>query len=940
MVGKTKFGGNRNGRGLGNSRKGKQKQKGGNNNKVISHFNGGLANRIIQVYAGLGFAEKWGSEYYLSNKRMGIADHVSNEESINNLRTLFPNIKMLDDSESIEGWKKIDEGEHFKYKMIDNPNTNVILEGYFQSTKYFPQNLPLLEIPVPSNNLFDSLNKDNIYFLHIRLGDYVNTGFEIDLKKYYTNCINKIKEINPNAEFFVLSNELEKAKQYIQDNVPILNNLTIHYDTSTNRLDTLYYMSESKGGICSNSTFSWIGAFSIQNKNKDLIFIPKPWFNYVPDDAEIYPDWATVIDTRILTGGGKQMLSMVAGSKKRSRKTRKKKHTKKQKGGTYKDDIFPDDELNCKYLSMYGIMKASKNIKNLYCINFESELNSFVIPSEPFVLFTYSDSTVPDDNMEKSTEILNSPNLLHWYAQNLVKHDNPKLTIIPIGIDYHTIAEHKSGYEWMSSKETPVEQEKLLLELNQTAKRFNQREKKLYCNFYNSINRYPNRYGAKDRADALEQIPEGLLINQKENIPRNETWKKMSETAFVLSPHGNGLDCHRTWEALALGCIPIVKKSPINPLYNNLPVLIVDNWSDINQELLDKTVNDFTNKTFNLDTITYKYWIDTIKNSFIQNGGYGEKIDIVIAYHPKDKKVIPYSVEGTKNIKNRNNIYIISSEDPKIEGTKFIDENTFPFKKDNIKEYFGEKNSSRAGWYFKQLMNLYAHRVITNITDKFLLLDCDTLFINEVSMIDEEGKCLYSTGSENHRPYFEHMKKLIPELDRQIPEKSGIVHHLMVEKKYLDEIIQKVEEIHKKDFWKVMMELIDKNEIHGSGFAEYEIYFNYMLKYHPDKIKLRDLRWGNYNELPDNKNVNTIKDLIIKYKDKYDFISLHSWQINDTTFKNNSNTNKNTNTNTNIPFIFVHIGETKFPDYINISLKQVKKMESKFNTIFNMFQNT
>ena len=950
MVRKTlgKYGGNHYGRGLDGSRKRRQRQKGGNNNKVISHFNGGLANRIIQIYAGLGYAEKWGSEYYLSNKRMGIADHVSNEESMNDLKTLFPNIKMLDDSESIEGWKKIDEGEHFKYKMIDNPNTNVILEGYFQSTKYFPQNLPLLEIPVPSNNLFDSLNKDNIYFLHIRLGDYVNTGFEIDLKKYYTNCINKIKEINPNAEFFILSNELEKAKAYIQDNVPILNNLTIHYDTSTKRLDTLYYMSQSKGGICSNSTFSWVGAFSIKNKNKDLIFIPKPWFNYVPDDAEIYPDWATIVDTRILTGGGKQMniaiigkfdfhlecigflcellkehnitvyvtadhkgyisfftelfpnikivyftdkldnnfmaqynkvfklssnddvlsdsriisilhmynlkdvskhyisltpviadesidymfpiykpvinktydkiityighmtkdaidddldnliknsgytfnfviwgdklkellskypnvnvfidpygtkemselikkskfllarkapyanydrfsgvfslaisfskplivdkksqdiynfpgiifndkyseiisnlnlpdteydnlvnevdtfknkmleenkikmdklLSMVGGSKKRFRKTRKKKHTKKQKGGAYKDDIFPDDELNCKYLSMYGIMKASKDIKNLHCINFESELNSFVIPSEPFVLFTYTDSTVPDDNMEKSTEILNSPNLLHWYAQNLVKHDNPKLTIIPIGIDYHTIAEHKSGYEWWGPKETPVQQEKLLLELNQTAKPLSQREKKLYCNFYNSINRYPNRYGAKDRADALEEISEELLINQKENIPRAGTWKKMSETAFVLSPHGNGLDCHRTWEALALGCIPIVKKSSIDPLYNNLPVLIVDNWSDINQELLDKTINDFTNKTFNLDTITYKYWIDTIKNSFIQTGGTNNIPFIFI--HLGDKffpEYTEYTFKQCKKWNPDNDIYFICSD--------------------------------------------------------------------------------------------------------------------------------------------------------------------------------------------------------------------------------------------------------------------------------------
>jgi hypothetical protein len=31
--------------------------------------------------------------------------------------------------------------------------------------------------------------------------------------------------------------------------------------------------------------------------------------------------------------------------------------------------------------------------------------------------------------------------------------------------------------------------------------------------------------------------------------------------AFVASPYGGGPDCHRTWEALILGCIPIVKSS-------------------------------------------------------------------------------------------------------------------------------------------------------------------------------------------------------------------------------------------------------------------------------------------------------------------------------------------------------------------------------------------
>ena len=32
----------------------------------------------------------------------------------------------------------------------------------------------------------------------------------------------------------------------------------------------------------------------------------------------------------------------------------------------------------------------------------------------------------------------------------------------------------------------------------------------------------------------------------------------MIKYTFILSPAGIGLDCHRTWEALCLGCIPIV----------------------------------------------------------------------------------------------------------------------------------------------------------------------------------------------------------------------------------------------------------------------------------------------------------------------------------------------------------------------------------------------
>jgi len=54
----------------------------------------------------------------------------------------------------------------------------------------------------------------------------------------------------------------------------------------------------------------------------------------------------------------------------------------------------------------------------------------------------------------------------------------------------------------------------------------------------------------------------------------------------VVSPHGNGLDCHRTWESLVLGNIVIVKRSSLDPMYEGLPVVIVDDWREVSADNL------------------------------------------------------------------------------------------------------------------------------------------------------------------------------------------------------------------------------------------------------------------------------------------------------------------------------------------------------------------
>ena len=87
----------------------------------------------------------------------------------------------------------------------------------------------------------------------------------------------------------------------------------------------------------------------------------------------------------------------------------------------------------------------------------------------------------------------------------------------------------------------------------------------------------------------------------------------MAQSKFVLSPAGYGPDCYRTWEALLVGSIPIVKKSQLDPLFEGLPVLIVDSWSDITEEFLHKKYEEITARQYDIKRLYTEYWFAKIK---------------------------------------------------------------------------------------------------------------------------------------------------------------------------------------------------------------------------------------------------------------------------------------------------------------------------------------
>ena len=205
-----------------------------------------------------------------------------------------------------------------------------------------------------------------------------------------------------------------------------------------------------------------------------------------------------------------------------------------------------------------------------------------------------TDATIPDDYKYETNIILNNQFLIKWFGQNSILINN-KLIQLPIGLDLHTLTKRPVWGPMQPVADQIIDIDNLkLLNIN--------KQNKAYANFHF---RMVAKYGY-DRKDAYDNINKNLIYYEPFKLSRIQSWKKMIEYKYVISPLGNGLDCHRTWEAIILGCIPIVKKSGLDSMYEGLPVLIVNDWSDVTQDLLDNYKPDYSN----IKKIYLEYWIN------------------------------------------------------------------------------------------------------------------------------------------------------------------------------------------------------------------------------------------------------------------------------------------------------------------------------------------
>lgn len=296
-------------------------------NKVVVKIAGGLGNQLFQYAIGRAIAIEKKLPLWLdisafkndiSYKRVFVLDQFNiqadkilfkpylNIKFLTRLINLYKKIdkykdknhkifiyepKILDDSKaSMENYLSGGPCHKFSPSLISNLSNNIVLDGYWQSEKYFIKikNILLEELKITAE-IPEDIKKYGIYLKSVNsvaicVRQYTDSETSSNhfklTKNYYDKAINIITKNIQNPHFFIFTLETQWAKNNIQSDFPI----TVVPPNTSNRTayQDLYLLSKCKHFIIANSTYHWWGAYLAKNNGKIVISPSKGWGNSDP----------------------------------------------------------------------------------------------------------------------------------------------------------------------------------------------------------------------------------------------------------------------------------------------------------------------------------------------------------------------------------------------------------------------------------------------------------------------------------------------------------------------------------------------------------------------------------------------------------------------------------------------------------------------------------
>lgn len=146
-----------------------------------------------------------------------------------------------------------------------------------------------------NKKILEVIKETNSVCVHIRRGDYsAYPNLQICSEKYYRDAIERMNAMEPDAKFFVYSNNHNEI-EWIKSNYLFLKTYDVVYiDLNNPDYEDFRLMYSCKHFIVSNSTFSWWAQYLGEDKGK-IVIAPDVWHKERSNSENVYmPDWIRI----------------------------------------------------------------------------------------------------------------------------------------------------------------------------------------------------------------------------------------------------------------------------------------------------------------------------------------------------------------------------------------------------------------------------------------------------------------------------------------------------------------------------------------------------------------------------------------------------------------------------------------------------------------------
>lgn len=276
---------------------------------VIVKLYGGLGNQMYQFAAGKSLARRLNTAVLLDLEWF---KHVKNDPELtlrhyelDGFGILPPRMRAKDKLALKLNHPKVFKESFFGYlKEFEELSGNIILDGYWQSYKYFElynkdiiSEFKFPSKPKPRNKkIIKDIKSSNSVLIHVRRGDYnTKRGKQFHgllPMNYYNKAVADISKRVKQPMFFIFSDEIEWCRQNFDFKYPTE---FIDSNSSNTGPEDMQMMSACKHMIIANSSFSWWAAWLNRNPDK-IVYAPLAWFKgagHIIDDR-IPPSWIKI----------------------------------------------------------------------------------------------------------------------------------------------------------------------------------------------------------------------------------------------------------------------------------------------------------------------------------------------------------------------------------------------------------------------------------------------------------------------------------------------------------------------------------------------------------------------------------------------------------------------------------------------------------------------